>query len=58
MNNWLELNHYGKKSRELWVVEGDKNIKFFHTSTLNCRKKIIILLWNYIMGIGLGTIIR
>jgi hypothetical protein len=34
----LEEDFWALKSRVVWVVEGDRNIKFFHTSTLVRRK--------------------
>ncbi|KAL8171078.1 hypothetical protein V2J09_022882 [Rumex salicifolius] len=33
-----------QKSRELWLQVGDRNIAFFHTSTLICRKHSRILM--------------
>lgn len=34
-----------QKSREIWLMDGDANTKFFHTATLVRRKR------NYIRGI-------
>ena len=51
LNEWLEREEvkWRKKSRELWLKEGDRNSKIFHLSTLVRRRK------NYITEIQLDS---